>query len=188
MEKSTSIMLTGAPATGKSTLARELVQVLPLELMPAHTTRPPRENEINGRDYIFLEKPSFKARFQNGEYLEPSLWYAWYEGYYYGSPKLWIARATESSTPILFISNNVETARIVKDNAKDKVAWIHLTANEESRSDRLKFRGSKQDEIRGRLERGDTHGINRIADTNIDTSEIDLTETIRLVTKFVYQR
>jgi hypothetical protein len=47
------------------------------------TTRPPRNGEINGQDYIFLSNNEFLDLEKNGHLLE----YGVYNGHYYGTPK-----------------------------------------------------------------------------------------------------
>ena len=47
------------------------------------TTRPPRRNEVNGKDYYFLTKEEFEKAIENGELLE---WALVYDNYY-GTPR-----------------------------------------------------------------------------------------------------
>ena len=46
------------------------------------TTRPPRGEEVNGREYYFLTMDEFKQRVANGEFLE---WEEVYPGRCYGT-------------------------------------------------------------------------------------------------------
>jgi guanylate kinase len=79
------LILAGPAGVGKSTLCERLVREVPgFERVITATTRPPRPNEVNGRDYHFLTEPEFDARLAAGDFLE----WAWvHRKYRYGTPK-----------------------------------------------------------------------------------------------------
>jgi guanylate kinase len=79
------IILAGPAGVGKSTLCDRLVSEVPgFERVITATTRPPRPNEQNGRDYHFLSEADFDARLQAGDFLE----WAWvHRKYRYGTLK-----------------------------------------------------------------------------------------------------
>lgn len=65
------LILAGPAGVGKSTLCDRLVREVPgFERVITATTRPPRPNEENGRDYHFLSEADFDRRLQAGEFLE----------------------------------------------------------------------------------------------------------------------
>lgn len=65
------------------------------------TTRLPRKNEKNGRDYYFISEKEFKEKIHNKEFLE---WEMVYEGKYYGTLKSDISRIwAENKVPVLDI-------------------------------------------------------------------------------------
>ena len=71
LSKPVLILLAGPAGVGKSTLCDRLVNEVPgFERVITATTRPPRPNEINGRDYHFLSETQFDARLAAGEFLE----------------------------------------------------------------------------------------------------------------------
>lgn len=47
------------------------------------TTRPKREEEVDGKDYYFVDHEAFAHALRNRELLE----YTEFDGYYYGTPK-----------------------------------------------------------------------------------------------------
>ena len=56
------IVLTGPSGVGKGTLVRSLLVRHPeLYLSVSATTRSPREGEIEGKDYYFLNKSAFET-------------------------------------------------------------------------------------------------------------------------------
>ena len=69
--KTVLIILAGPAGVGKSTLCDRLVNEVPgFERVITATTRPPRPNEVSGRDYHFLTEAQFDARLAAGEFLE----------------------------------------------------------------------------------------------------------------------
>ncbi len=81
--KTVLLILAGPAGIGKSTLCDRLVTEVPgFERVITATTRPPRPNEANGRDYHFLTEAEFDARLAAGEFLE----WAWvHRKYRYGT-------------------------------------------------------------------------------------------------------
>jgi guanylate kinase len=65
------LILAGPAGVGKSTLCDRLVHEVPgFERVITATTRPPRPNEVDGRDYHFLTEAEFDAKLAAGEFLE----------------------------------------------------------------------------------------------------------------------
>lgn len=65
------LLLAGPSGVGKSTLCDRLVAEVPgFERVITATTRPPRPNEVDGRDYHFLSRAEFDRRLAAGEFLE----------------------------------------------------------------------------------------------------------------------
>lgn len=65
------LILAGPAGVGKSTLCDRLVREVPgFERVITATTRPPRPNEENGRDYHFLSEAEFDSRLAGDEFLE----------------------------------------------------------------------------------------------------------------------
>jgi len=79
------LILAGPAGVGKSTLCDRLVATVPgFERVITATTRPPRPNEVDGRDYHFLTEAQFDARLAANDFLE----WAWvHRKYRYGTLK-----------------------------------------------------------------------------------------------------
>ena len=79
------IILAGPAGVGKSTLCERLVSEVPgFERVITATTRPPRPNEVHGRDYHFLSEAEFDRRLASGDFRE----WAWvHRKYRYGTLK-----------------------------------------------------------------------------------------------------
>jgi guanylate kinase len=95
------LFVLSAPAgTGKTTLAEKLVTNMPrLIESVSYTTRPPRNNEIDGIHYFFISKETFEIKIAEGEFLE----YAEVFGHYYGTSKNFVQRQIENGKHILLV-------------------------------------------------------------------------------------
>jgi guanylate kinase len=166
-----SIIITGASVTGKTTLCRRLMVHFGLQPLPAHMTREPRNGEIENVDAIFITEDQFKTRFINGDYLQESLESAYFSGAYYGCPKEWISR-TENEDYRCFVCPTVKMAKELKELLGQKIFWIHLIANKDVRLERLAKRNPniKKEDFNARISRGeavvDTTGHDLIIDTS----------------------
>ena len=83
MSQRTGILLlvSGPSGSGKTTLCRQLAQSGEAHYSVSCTTRPPREGEVNGRDYYFLTREQFQADVAAGQFLE----HAEVHGNFYGT-------------------------------------------------------------------------------------------------------
>src|SRR5258708_69163 len=79
------MILAGPEGSGKTTLCERMVADVPgLERVVTATTRPPRDGEVNGRDYHFLSEDEFTRRLEAGEFIE---WARVHGRYRYGTLK-----------------------------------------------------------------------------------------------------
>ncbi|MBQ6655321.1 MAG: guanylate kinase [Erysipelotrichaceae bacterium] len=85
MKKGIVIILSGASSVGKGEIRDLLLQDENLGLFysVSETTRPKKENEVDGKDYYFVSHEAFANSVKNRELLE----YTEFNGYYYGTPK-----------------------------------------------------------------------------------------------------
>lgn len=66
-------LIAGSTGAGKTTIIRRAIEIFGkenLDTFPTCTTRTPREGEINGRDYIFFDKDSFRSAIRQHEVVE----------------------------------------------------------------------------------------------------------------------
>ena len=76
------VVLAAASGTGKTTLAHMLLQNDDaLRLSISYTTRDLRGDEVNGRDYHFVDRADFEAMIDGDKFIE----WAQVHGHYYGS-------------------------------------------------------------------------------------------------------
>ena len=103
-------VITGPSGVGKGTLIGELLwRVQGLELSVSATTRPPREGEVDGRDYHFLDRQEFDRRARVGEFLE----HATYSGHRYGTLRSEVERRLAAGISVV-LEIEVQGARQVR--------------------------------------------------------------------------
>src|SRR5215471_2823851 len=95
----TTVFIISAPSgSGKSTLVGKVRQIVPdLDFSISYTTRSPRGNEQNGREYFFVSQEQFQEMVRQDEFLE----YADVFGNYYGTAKHVLHQAEERDKDLL---------------------------------------------------------------------------------------
>jgi len=181
-----SLMITGTSAVGKTTLIRKISKSENLKLIQGHTTRPIRSDEINDLDKVFLSVKKFIEKFNSGWYIEPNLSFSNYNGNYYGTPISLINDINNGKVKIAFISVSVEIGRKIKLAVKDKLLWVHLVANESERKIRLLERGIGNNEIEKRLKGGDSQGEAQNVDLIINTSVVNIKQSLKIIKNKLY--
>ena len=83
-----NLFVVAAPSgAGKSSLVNALLaQDDRIRLSVSYTTRAPRGAEVNGRDYVFIDRADFQHRIDAGEFLE----WAEVHGNMYGTSRAWL--------------------------------------------------------------------------------------------------
>ena len=81
--KAGMIVLSSPSGAGKTTLVKKISKNRNYSISISHTTRLPRPNEKNGKDYFFISKNNFKKLIKKKEFLE----HAKVFGNYYGTSK-----------------------------------------------------------------------------------------------------
>ena len=94
------MVVSGPSGVGKGTLVKTIIKRREdvVESVSC-TTRPPREGEINGREYFFLSKEEFFRRIEEGDFLE----YDEHFGNYYGTPKSFVKETLKTKSVIMEI-------------------------------------------------------------------------------------
>lgn len=88
----------GPTASGKSSICGEILKrVSGVQLSVSSTTRKPRANELNARDYFFLTQEEFSNRIKDNQFIE----YAEYSGNLYGTEKRNITSAFKKKNDLI---------------------------------------------------------------------------------------
>lgn len=93
------IILSSPSGAGKSTLAKRLMfWDDTLSFSVSATTRTARKGEVDGKDYLFVDEPQFRAWVADGDMLE----HAHVFGNFYGSPRPPVETAIDAGRDVLF--------------------------------------------------------------------------------------
>jgi len=122
MEENLLIVVSAPSGTGKTTTCKRLIQTSSnLIFSISMTTRPPRDNEVNGRDYFFVSLNKFKEGIKNGKFIE---WAKVYDDYY-GTPKKFLEESLASGMDVL-LDIDVQGAMNIKKAYPDKAVLIFI--------------------------------------------------------------
>ncbi len=92
------VILSSPSGAGKTTLVNLLSKKNNFYISISHTTRKPRLNEVNGKDYFFVTDKEFKRLIKNQEFLE----YAKVFSNYYGTSRTPVIQNLEKNRNVIF--------------------------------------------------------------------------------------
>lgn len=95
------LVIVSAPSgAGKTTLIKRLLEAEPdCAFAVSHTTRKPRDGEVEGRDYYFVSEEKFHGMAEVGDFAE---WAEVYQGLYYGTGRSEVERLRDSGRDVVF--------------------------------------------------------------------------------------
>ncbi len=138
-DRGTPFVISAPSGTGKSTLARRLLESIPgLVFSVSYTTRPRRAGEENGREYHFVVDDRFDAMIEAGGFLE---WAHVFE-HRYATGRVATEQALAAGTDLL-LDIDVQGARQVRASGLDVVSVFILPPDFAALRDRLARRGSE---------------------------------------------
>lgn len=109
------VVVSGASGTGKSTICKAIVAAdSNIEFSVSCTTRAPRDGEMEGEDYFFIDTNKFDKLVKNNEFIE----YANVHGNYYGTLKSEILDRLNAGKDVL-LDIDVQGAMIIKEKFKN---------------------------------------------------------------------
>ena len=92
------LILSSPSGVGKTTLVKLLSKSRDFHISISHTTRKPRINEIQDKDYHFVDNNKFESLIKKDEFLE----YAKVFNYFYGSTKTPVINNLKSGKNVVF--------------------------------------------------------------------------------------
>ena len=97
-EDGAMIVLSSPSGAGKTTLTKLLSKNNNNLISVSHTTRKPRINEVNSKDYYFVNEDDFKSLIKRNEFLE----YAKVFNHFYGTSKSTVINSLEKGINVIF--------------------------------------------------------------------------------------
>ena len=135
-------VITGPSGVGKGTLIEQVLEQVPeLELSISATTRAPRPEELDGRDYHFLSPEEFDRRVEAGDFLE----HATYSGNRYGTLLEEVERRLAEGRSVV-LEIEVQGARQVREAMPEAVQVFIAPPSPEVLRERLEGRGTDSPE------------------------------------------
>jgi guanylate kinase len=143
------IVLSAPSGSGKTSVARALLRRFPeLRFAVSCTTRPPREGEVPGRDYVFLSEEEFLARADAKAFVE----WARVHGHYYGTPRAAIEEPLAAGRHVL-VDVDVQGAKALLSEYGFAVSIFLLPPSLATMAQRLRSRGTEGEKaLRARIE------------------------------------
>jgi guanylate kinase len=138
------LILSSPSGAGKTTLTRMLQDKYgELRFSVSHTTRAPRSNEVDGRDYHFVDRRRFVELVSEGAFVE----WAEVHGNLYGTSLAEIerARATPGCRGMIF-DIDFQGARQIRAKVPEAVAVFILPPTMDALRERLRRRASDSEE------------------------------------------
>ena len=144
-------VLSSPSGAGKTTLSRMLIDRMPgLRMSVSATTRAMRPGEVDGRDYLFVDKAKFDAMVKGDELLE---WATVFDNSY-GTPRSPVETALSAGQDVLFDIDWQGTQQLREKARADVVSVFILPPSAGDLEKRLHSRAQDSDEvIRKRMSR-----------------------------------
>lgn len=141
MKKNLLLAISGPSGVGKGTLVNLILQHHDnMAISVSCTTRAPRENEVDGKDYFFLSREEFEKRISEDAFLE----YDEHFGNLYGTPEGFVKSTLETKNVLLEI--DVKGVMNVKARMPEAVTIFIAPPSKEELFARLRSRGTEEEE------------------------------------------
>lgn len=143
IEKKEGILfvVSGPSGVGKGTVINEVLKVITdINLSISYTTRPPRKNETNGKEYFFVSEEEFNRMIESGAFLE----WAKVHGNLYGTPRSYIEEKLKNNEDVL-LEIDTQGARQVKKAFPEGVFIFILPPSIDALLSRLYNRGTEDE-------------------------------------------
>ena len=135
------IVVSGPSGSGKGTILGEVLKSPDYVYSISMTTRDPREGEIDGKHYFFVDKATFEEGIAKHNLIE----YAVYNNNYYGTPKAKVMECLENGYDVI-LEIEVEGAMQIKATFPQAIAVMLTPPNREVLEARLRGRGTETEE------------------------------------------
>lgn len=137
------LIISSPSGAGKTTLTRRLLQQFPdLTFSVSHTTRKPRPQEVDGKDYHFVDHARFERMIDEGAFAE----WAHVHANLYGTSVSELERARAEGKSAIVFDVDYQGARQIKSKFKDAIGLFILPPSMDELERRLRGRASDDEE------------------------------------------
>ena len=127
-------VLSSPSGVGKTTLTKKISQNNKNFIISiSHTTRKPRVNEVNGKDYFFINEKEFNKLIKASSFFE----YAKIFDNYYGTSKKQVLDIVDKGKDVLFDIDWQGTQQLKKIKARSLITFFIIPPNIETLKNRL---------------------------------------------------
>ncbi len=156
--RSGMVLVVCAPSgAGKTTLVKKLLQEYPhFGYSISHTTRAPREGEVDGKDYNFVSVIDFKEKREEGFFAE----WAQVHGNFYGTPLAPTLEMLDKGQDVIF-DVDVQGAAQLRLTIPSAVYIFIMPPSLEELQERLTSRGTDDAKVVAQRIRNATYEINQ---------------------------
>ena len=116
------VILASPSGAGKTTLVNLISQKKDFIISVSHTTRKPRSNEIDGKDYFFVSGEEFENLIKNNEFLE----YAKVFNNLYGTSKKSVLENLKKGNNVIFDIDWQGTNQIISQKLKNRLLTFFI--------------------------------------------------------------
>lgn len=122
MERQRLMVVVSAPSgAGKTSLCQEAARRMPrLVHSVSYTTRAPRPDEQDGRDYHFVDEPTFRRMIETGEFAE----WAAVHGHLYGTSRLLLEKRFADGVDIILDIDTHGAATLRRDHPSGVFVFV----------------------------------------------------------------
>lgn len=143
IKKGILFVISAPSGAGKTTLCRKVLESMPdIKFSVSYTTRSPRQGEVDGVHYNFVDNEEFRRMIAGSEFIE----WAEVHSNFYGTSRKKIAEMTSAGIDVL-LDIDVQGARQVKESLPDSVLIFILPPSFEVLKERLTGRMTDTDEV-----------------------------------------
>jgi len=139
-----SILVVSAPSgAGKTSLVKKIISDVPdMAVAVSHTTRPMREGDVDGRDYHFVDRPTFESMIAENAFVE----HADVFGNFYGTSHEAISACHKEGSDVI-LEIDWQGAGQVKKKEPDATAIFIIPPSRDVLLARLRGRGTDSEEV-----------------------------------------
>ncbi|PKK38670.1 Guanylate kinase [Clostridiaceae bacterium JG1575] len=182
MSRGLLFVISGPSGAGKGTICQAyLKEADHTWLSISATTRSPRNGEVHGEHYFFLDREEFEQRIQDGDFLE----YANVYGNYYGTPRSLVEEKLEKGYDVI-LEIDIQGALNVQSNTDEGIFVFILPPSMEELKARIIRRGSETPESLIRRFESAFEEINYVSRYNyavINTTVPEALDSVRAIVR-----